>query len=368
MNKSTSRLRPYRLKDSSSFDPMDLTKLPSMSLSLGRRYPAEFGFGNAAATRKPRRPDHRPKLKHVWQANERYVNQALYAVLLAMPPEAVGNALRALEVPVEFVHPRLCSGNSRKLGKYVGEPDCVVFENDPGIAVLAEIKVGARDRYDFEQFTKYMLYGALLRVAGIVREVAHVLIAPSAKPDEFCDDFAEWQPAMHGRHLTASLQSVPVRRSRGKRRKVIYNDRATWLAHAGELLRDRKYQEANEFDDNDVAALALETSSPNLVPTVVITWDDLSAALLDASQGAAPHLRDSIIRLRLLGLGIAIDEKDFREAVRQDLRTEANYGADDSFTVADRVWSRWHGGTTPDALRDVLTSVVDDEWDRYFEP
>jgi len=64
----------------------------------------------------------------------------------------------------------------------------------------------------------------------------------------------------------------------------------------------------------------------------------------------------------------AYDENAFREAVRRDLREEADYGSDNTSSVTERVWETLFGETPmPEDLADSLHEIVADEWDRYFE-
>jgi hypothetical protein len=330
---------------------------------MAHKNKAEFGFGGNVAPSEAESTSHDGL--H-WTVNERYVSQSLNAVLLAISPKSIAELLGLLGLPGSYYSPIPINGVPRKLGRYVGEPDFMLFEYDPGVAVLGEIKIGGRHQYSFEQFTKYMLYGALLRAAGVAEAPVHLLVVPDSNgPQAFCCDFNDWRPTINGRKLTASLDAVPTVRSKGTSRKVLFSDGASWIAYANGFLRNRKYQQANDFDDASVDDLKLETTAPNLVETYVVDWDELCTNLL---RVAPSHLDNSIRRLRLLGHGIAFAEKEFRAAVRHDLREETAYGSDSPLRVAERVWATLpRSSSTPEALQDVLVRIAEEEWDKYFE-
>ena len=358
-------LRPYRIKGSSSFDPLYLTQLSALTLKMARKNGREFGIGgNNKADEETMRT---PRIR--WASRERYVNQALYAVLLAMPPEAVGTAFRTLGVELDIFAPRLCSGSSRKLGKYIGEPDFMLFSYEPNEVVLGEIKIGAADKYDFEQFSKYMLYGALLRAAGIARRVEHLLVVPDpSDPKKFCADFKKWRPSITGGQLHADPDLIPPRRSRGKSKKLRWEDRAGWIRFAEKLLRSEKYQHANSFTNEEVDELQMEKFAPNLIPARVVTWPSLCEALKAACGLPLHHIQQSIDRLEILGLAIPFTEKEFRSAVRRDLRETALYGQENAVVVMQRAWQQWTGNPgPPTVLEDLAVSIVEDEWDLFFE-
>ena len=134
----------------------------------------------------------------MWPKRERFVNQVLYAVLLAMPPEAMNRTFMSLMPELTpLAEPTLCKGTSRKLGEFIGEPDFVMLDRHGKKAVIGEIKIGATkvsNRYTFHQYTKYMLYAALLRAAGIADHVAHVIVVPDTTPKRLCKDYKKWEP------------------------------------------------------------------------------------------------------------------------------------------------------------------------------
>lgn len=65
---------------------------------------------------------------------------------------------------------------------------------------------------------------------------------------------------------------------------------------------------------------------------------------------------------------VLFDETAFREAVTRDLRENADYGTDDTFTVGGRAWVALYGDVPiPAALEDAVYGIVDEEWDWWFE-
>jgi hypothetical protein len=62
------------------------------------------------------------------------------------------------------------------------------------------------------------------------------------------------------------------------------------------------------------------------------------------------------------------DEGAIREAVKCDLKDVADYGSDDTFTVAKRAWVAVYGEVPmPEEVADAVYQIVDDEWDWWFE-
>lgn len=65
---------------------------------------------------------------------------------------------------------------------------------------------------------------------------------------------------------------------------------------------------------------------------------------------------------------VTFNEGAFREAVKCDLKEEADYGTDHTYTVRDRVWQSLYGDRpVPEDLEDVTAEIVDEEWDWWFE-
>jgi len=58
------------------------------------------------------------------------------------------------------------------------------------------------------------------------------------------------------------------------------------------------------------------------------------------------------------------DPGTFREAIRRDLRDVADYGADHTYMVSNRMWQspRGNQAISPD-LEDMLAAIVNAEWD-----
>lgn len=62
------------------------------------------------------------------------------------------------------------------------------------------------------------------------------------------------------------------------------------------------------------------------------------------------------------------DENAIREAVKRDLKENADYGADDTFTVGGRAWQSLYGDAQmPEEVADTVYRIVDEEWDWWFE-
>lgn len=58
----------------------------------------------------------------------------------------------------------------------------------------------------------------------------------------------------------------------------------------------------------------------------------------------------------------------FREAVKRGLKEIADYGADHTFTVRDRVWLSLYGDLlVPEELDGLTAEIVDEEWGWWFE-
>lgn len=204
-----------------------------------------------------------------------------------------------LGVRLSMEAPTLHKLSTRKLGRFVGEPDFILFDSGTRSIVLGEIKIGAslgNDRYSFEQYTKYMLLGALLRAAGLAKQVAHLVIVPVADPKAFCKDYKRWLPTVANGRLQVSPDQIPTVR---RREKVLYSDRVSWVAHAIEFLRQPKIQSANDYGDDAIVLLGLEEHGPALWTTGVAAWDtftqDFDAA---CAMHGAQQLRPSI---RMLG-------------------------------------------------------------------
>jgi len=74
--------------------------------------------------------------------------------------------------------------------------------------ILGECKVDAQPtsaRYDFQQFTKYQMLGAVLacaRTPAIKRRAVYLLVVPKLYPATFCGDHKQW-----GRDSTITVSS-----------------------------------------------------------------------------------------------------------------------------------------------------------------
>lgn len=67
-------------------------------------------------------------------------------------------------------------------------------------------------------------------------------------------------------------------------------------------------------------------------------------------------------------LPVIFSENVFRDAVKRDLKENADYGTDDTFTVGARAWAALYGEVPiPEAVADTVYQIVDEEWDWWFE-
>jgi hypothetical protein len=286
--------------------PRTLADLPSTVLSMAWKSPGEFGFQRKAAASSQARVEDR--LRHcrdrVWPKRERYVNQVLNAILLAAPPAALAALIGDTSEALSMRAPTLHKVSTRKLGGFVGEPDFVLFDPETRNILLGEIKIGANagnDRYDFEQYTKYMLLGALFRASGLAEQVGHLIVVPDRDPAAFCKDYKRWRPSVQAGQLHVTPDQVPTVR-RGA--KTVYKDRAGWVIYAVDFLSRPKIQQANRFGAEAIVALGLEDRSPALWPTSVVTWEQFAGSLERACiRHGAGHLREAIQRLGAMGLG-----------------------------------------------------------------
>lgn len=284
-----------------AIQPLTLADLPAHVLSMAWKAPGEFGFRRRASADASVRTEDRVRhyRDQVWPKRERFVNQILNGILMAAPPAVLASVAFGLGFSPAMQAPALHKLSTRKLGRFVGEPDFVLFDPKTQSIVLGEIKIGAslgNDRYSFEQYTKYMLLGALLRAAGLAKQVAHLVIVPVADPKAFCKDYKKWLPTVTNGRLQVSPDQIPTVR---RREKVLYSDRISWVAHAVEFLRQPKIQSANDYGDDAIVLLGLEEHGPALWMTGVAAWDtftqDFDAA---CAMNGAQQLRPSI---RMLG-------------------------------------------------------------------
>jgi len=360
---SRSELNHYSLEAFGALDALELAHVPSMLLRAAQKSP-EFQNLMIKGAKKLDPDGLHPKYR--WVKNERYVNHVLLALLLALPPKANIAWLATLGIRLPMKRPVICRGHSPKIGKYIGECDFLILDRHEKSALLGEIKVAGKpgnERYQFGQYTKYMLYGALLRVANIAEHVAHLVIVPDADPRKFCRDSKQWKPVLDGYRLTASADHIPMP----------YGNREGWIQHAESFLRDKKHQLANDFDNAAVDRLRLRDTAPNLISTYVVTWSQWSGALTAPCLEWAEHLCDSVQTLTALGNGtygfpVKFNQAKFRRVVIDDLTTVADYGNDSILSVLNRAWLKAFDEPLPTGqLEQQAAQIVEDEWDKYFE-
>lgn len=252
-------------------------------------------------------------LRGKWPKEEIWVNAALDQILAASPPRLLGDAFPRFGGSLTGTALRLQSERvPTPLRKHVGDPDFVLWDQRQGVLVLGEVKIGATKsnaRYSFEQFSKYMLYGALVQLSGLAKTVTHVVIAPSTEPTEFCNDAESWHPKVDG--VSGRLSVAPKRMQLGRQKRG-YRDFGSWREYAREQLTDKEWMAANgDYTPAAVVELLEGSSAPVLVPTYVVTWDRLCGELVRAcGEQHAGHLVPAIEQLRRLGKGEATEPRD----------------------------------------------------------
>lgn len=251
-----------------------------------------------------------PELREsVWPKEETWVNKVLDTVLASAPPRAIAESLAGLVPQLEARELALHQQEASAISDHVGDPDFALWDETSRTLVLGESKIGAKKtngRYSFDQFSKYMLYGALMEIAGHATRVLHVVLAPSLDPHDVCNDAKQWDPAIDPDSGTLSVDPARIRLS-GKlyQRKDRYHDLPSWQRYAREHLLDPEWREANgDYLDTAVDERLTAASAPVLVPTYVMTWDRWSSELVRACRKhGAGHLAPAIERLRELGNG-----------------------------------------------------------------
>lgn len=146
---------------------------------------------------KRKRPDLLRLKTEVWPQEETWVNKALDAVLAAAPPPAIAEALNALAPGFRFSATQFVKQKASGISDHVGDPDFALWDRESRTLVLGESKIGAKPsngRYSSEQFSKYMLYGALMEIAGHATQVMHLVIAPTREVEVLCNDSDQWRP------------------------------------------------------------------------------------------------------------------------------------------------------------------------------
>lgn len=305
--KTNARTSPEVLKHLTlELTPLNLAKVPEQVLSMAWLAPGEFGLRRSRTRKGPATAEDRVRhhRDHVWPTRERFVNQVLSTILLAVPPKALAAATASIAAKVQLRSPLISKASTRKLGKFVGQPDFVMLDEASRSVILGEIKIDVTDgnhRYSFEQYTKYMLLSALLRTAGLAERVAHIIVVPDARPREFCRDHRKWKPSVEDGCLVVAPDRIPLVR---RRIKVLYSDRASWVKYAEEFLSRQKVQQANRYDGDAIAALRLPDKAPALCPSYVVTWQQLAAALDTACKATgAGHLGMAIEVMRKMAMG-----------------------------------------------------------------
>lgn len=291
---------------------LNVSELPFELLTHLYWRPQALGLrkGNGDAQYEKRKRSDLLRLKtEVWPKEETWVNKALDAVLAAAPPQAIAEALNALVPEFLFSATQLVKQKASGISDHVGDPDFALWDRESRILVLGESKIGAKPsngRYSFDQFSKYMLYGALMEIAGHATQVMHLVIAPTREVEVLCNDSDQWRPKIDratGR-LTVDPRGLQLT-SEFYKNKGRYRDFASWQRYVREHLLDIEWREANgDYTDSEVDGRLDVASAPVLVPTYVMTWDRFCGEMSGAcNKQHAAHLVSAIEKLRELGMG-----------------------------------------------------------------
>jgi hypothetical protein len=225
------------------------------------------------------------KLWLAWAREETWINHAFNGLLLALPDEALSNALAAAAGGHRVSAPVVVKLESAGLAGLTGDPDFIVRGEDR--CVLGENKVQAHPkshRYSFEQYAKYMTLGAMVACAesNERREAMHLLVVPSDDLTRTCSDFEQWRPRVVSGRLVVDPAAIQVTHSKGH-----FRDFATWREHVLRRLSAPATQARWKVDVTMVEKLFSE-NGPALVPSYVVTWADLMASI-EASATQLAH-------------------------------------------------------------------------------
>ena len=202
--------------------------------------------------------------------------------------------------------PHLAKLDAGGIPSITGAPDFVVIGRTT--CILGESKVAAHaasQRYDFQQFTKYQMLGAILACArdpAIKRDPAHLIVVPDAEPRSFCADHGQWRRQVHGRRIAVEPDSIDVRDAKGR-----FRDFATWRTFVRDTLLDKRvlkrcgprWRQARAPHGCRVA----DTGSD-----LVVTWADLmgSVRAVSATEGFR-NLGHAANKLEGMAYGAAAD-------------------------------------------------------------
>lgn len=222
------------------------------------------------------------KLRVAWRREETWINHALNALLASIPDVLLGGLIGELCGGIALDAPHLAKLDAGGIPSITGAPDFVVMGRTT--CILGESKVAAHaasQRYDFQQFTKYQMLGAILACArdpAIKRDPAHLIVVPDAEPRSFCADHGQWRPQVHGRRIAVEPDSIDVRDAKGR-----FRDFATWRTFVRDTLLDKRVLKRCDLDGDKLARLTA-VESPILVPTYVVTWADLMGSVRAVSE------------------------------------------------------------------------------------
>jgi hypothetical protein len=248
-----------------------------------------------------------------WRREETWVNHALNALFLAMPPTLVATIVAETCGGPSLKGPRVAKLDYANIRGVTGDPDLIVL--DDGACVLGESKVHTHDKsakYSFQQFTKFMALGAIVGCSSppMRRTPVHLLIVPEADPKQFCQDYLHWKPWLQGGQLVVDPARVHF-----TNRNSRYQTYRAWQKYMRDTLLGKRVA-ANTSVDREAIETLLSRDEPTLVPTYVVTWTDLMARIQVAAegQGLAAVAEGSMALLKMATAGMRGDEDQRRPA------------------------------------------------------
>ncbi len=224
------------------------------------------------------------KLRAAWALEETWINHALNALLASVPDGALARLMGGLCGGIPLDAPQLVRLDAGGIASTTGAPDFVLLGEQT--CILGECKVDAQPssaRYDFQQFTKYQMLGAILacaRAPAIKRQPVHLLVAPELDPATFCRDHQQWRPRLDDHRLVVDPSTMEMRD-----RKARFRDFEAWRSFVRKTLLEDRVLRRCDLDPAEVERLTA-ADSPVLVPTYVVTWTELMAAVRALAEPA----------------------------------------------------------------------------------
>ena len=242
------------------------------------------------------------RLRAAWPREETWINHALNALLASVPDAALGRMMGDLCGGIPLDAPQLVQLDAGGIASTTGAPDFVLFAEQT--CILGESKVDAQPtsaRYDFQQFTKYQMLGAIIacaRAPAIKRHPAHLLVVPELDPRTFCTDAEQWAPRLDDHRLVVDPLNMKLRD-----RKARFRDFETWRAFVRRTLLENRVLRRCDLDPAEVERL-LAADTPVLVPSYIVTWTELMRAVRVLSEPAGlRNLTRAATKLEALAYG-----------------------------------------------------------------